>query len=315
MLWDKKKTLLLSPALQIWKGARKYEPSVRKRKPSVTWVSKKSDRAAPRDADGHIHLTWAVNSETPRGFLAWTAVSQQRAEGGRPPLSLGWAWRGVTLEGRGRGVGQSWALSLGKEPACCPEKQWAGVKPWPVAFAKLLVWALTFYTASLPTFINLHFVCGTASSQKKKGLGEVDAWHSAVSHMKRLDFSVWKRVLTENNSVCFSKCLNNLKISGQMKILPNAFIRNTSHLSRKIYYIVFWSKLPYQPSKFFWFWPEYPVPAAITPLLALLCPCPTPHSQVLSDHPEKKLLNFSIIHLLEKKYDYTVVPHNDRAVC
>lgn len=168
MLWKVgKKTLLLSPALWIWKGARKCKPSVRKCKPSVTWVSKKFDTWGLRDADCHIHLTGLWTLKRLQDFSldhTASAVSSPPAS-----LSLGWAsvmWPKLSWRERGHGVGQSLALSLGKEPACFPKKQWAVVKVWPVALVKLLVWALTFYTPSRPKFINLHLVCWTVSAKK-----------------------------------------------------------------------------------------------------------------------------------------------------
>lgn len=131
------------------------------------------------------------------GVLAWTTLPRQRApslRGVRPSLSLSLGWAAVmrpklSWRGRGHGVGQSLARSLGKEPACFPKKQWAGAQACALALAKLPVWALTFYTTSLPKFINLHWVCWTVWA--KKGLEKVDARHSGISHMQRFDFSVW----------------------------------------------------------------------------------------------------------------------------
>lgn len=142
--------------------------------------------------------------------FAWTTPPRQRApslRGVRPSLSLslGWAaamWPKLSWSGRGHGVGQSLARSLGKEPACFPKKQWAGVRACALALAKLPVWALTFYTTSLPKFINLHWVCWTVWAKKRPWKG----WCTAFWHFPHATF--WflglKRVLTKSTSVWFS---------------------------------------------------------------------------------------------------------------
>lgn len=140
---DRKKPtpLLLCPAPRVWKGAWKCKPSVRKCKPSVTWVSKKFDITARRVADCHIHLTGLWTLKHLRGFsldhtasaesslpagcvallisgLGYTDVTQAQLEAER---TQGWtefrslSWEGASLLSKA-------AMSWGESLTCCLSK-------------------------------------------------------------------------------------------------------------------------------------------------------------------------------------------------
>lgn len=97
ILWETEKNLLLSPALQIWKGTWKCKPSVRKCKPSVTWVSKKFDIKALRDADCHIHLTGLWTLKHLWGFrLDHTASAESSQPAGCAALLISISWLGCS---------------------------------------------------------------------------------------------------------------------------------------------------------------------------------------------------------------------------
>lgn len=111
------KKLLLSPALGTWKGAWKCKPSVRKCKPSVTWVSKKFDIRALRDAACHIHLTglWTLKPRRAEPGPRCLGRELPPAPGVRGSLSLSpgslLGCDPAQLEGERAGVGQSLVLS------------------------------------------------------------------------------------------------------------------------------------------------------------------------------------------------------------
>lgn len=124
------------------------------------------------------------------GVLAWTTPPQQTAPR-RPYLLAGLQWCDPSSVGGGEDMGldRVYLSLLGRSQPAFQRRNWVGVKSWPVALAKLLVWALTFYIASLLKFKNLHLVCWTVSA--KENLEKVDAQHSGISHMQSFDFSVW----------------------------------------------------------------------------------------------------------------------------
>lgn len=206
MLWEMEKELLLPPALQIWKGAWKCKPSVRKCKPSVTWVSKKFDITALRDADCHIHLTglWTLKhlwgfsldhtasaeSSPPAGcaavlisWLGYSDVTQVQLEGERT-----WGWTEFSsLSWEGASLLSKEATGWGEGLTCCLSKA-------PCVGTNFLHYLPPQIYKSALSLLD-------CPCQKRPWKG----WCTAFWHFPRAVF--WflglKRVLTESTSVCF----------------------------------------------------------------------------------------------------------------
>lgn len=157
-VWETEK-LLLSLARWIRKGARKLTPS-------VTWVSNKSDTAALGAAASPIHLRGVVNPETPPRFsldhtvwgCGWPYLLAGLQDGTQ---SLAHAHQGLAGGGRGRGVEQNLAPSLGKEPSLLPRhSSGLGWRPDLLPSQSSLCghWLHALPPSPQPQFINLHFV-------------------------------------------------------------------------------------------------------------------------------------------------------------
>lgn len=143
----------------------------------------------------------------PSGLLAWTTPPAESS----PPAGCAAAlisWLGYSDVTQARPEGErtrGWKefSSPFWEGASLLSKEAMGrVKAWPVASAKLLVWALTCYAISLPKFRNLHLVCWTGRAKKKRPW---KGWCTAFWHFPHAAF--WflrlKRVFTKSTPVCF----------------------------------------------------------------------------------------------------------------
>lgn len=119
ILWDMEKSPFVSSSRDL-KRAWKCKPSVRKCKPSVTWVSKKFDIRALRDAACHIHLTglWTLKA---RRVQPGPAGSSRLPWGCAAPylclLARCWAVTQLSWRGQGRGWTEFSSLLGRRQPA------------------------------------------------------------------------------------------------------------------------------------------------------------------------------------------------------